>query len=135
MGGFIKINANRVETTALNTKVNKKVFDEFKICCKKQGYPMNVVLESFMQQYRFGNFIIENKRIMKWKGDQEENDTLNTTFNKEIYLSFKKRCKDDGYFVKHVVMAFMELYAKQNLTLGFVTNDTIMSFENINRFY
>ena len=44
MAGFIKIEADRVETTALNTKVNKKVFDEFKICCKTQGYPLNVVL-------------------------------------------------------------------------------------------
>ena len=51
MGGFIKRDVDRVETTALNQKVNKEVFDKFKDYCKELGYPMNVVLETFMLQY------------------------------------------------------------------------------------
>lgn len=126
MAGFIKVNAKRVETTELNTKVNKEVFDEFKVRCKRQGYPMNVILESFMQQYKNGRFEIAKENIEKWKGDPSDTDTLNTTFNKEIYLDFKRMCKDNGYFVKYVIIAFMELYAKHNLVLGFVdVNSTV----------
>ena len=119
MAGFIKIKADRVETTALNTKVNKKVFDEFKICCKTQGYPLNVVLETFMNQYANHRFDLGEEEILKWKGDVEEVDTLNTTFNKEIYSNFKYRCKSDGYFLKHVVVAFMKRYTERNLVLEF----------------
>lgn len=119
MAGFIKIEADRVETTALNTKVNKKVFDEFKICCKTQGYPLNVVLETFMNQYANHRFDLSEEEILRWKGDVEEVDTLNTTFNKEIYSNFKYRCKNDGYFLKHVVIAFMKRYTERNLVLEF----------------
>ena len=43
----------------------------------------------------------------------------NTTFNKEIYQDFKLTCKDNGYFVKHVIMAFMEKFASRNFVLEF----------------
>lgn len=120
MGGFIKRDVERVATTALNTKVNKEVFDDFKDKCKEQGYPLNVMLETFMQQYANGNFHLDDKDIMKFKNDGKEVDTLNTTFNKEIYIAFKSSCKVRGYFVKHVVTAFMEQYAKRNLILEYV---------------
>lgn len=120
MGGYIKRNVERVETTALNTKVNKEAFDAFKDCCKRQGYPLNVMLETFMNQYANGNFHLDDKDIMKFKNDGKEEDTLNTTFNKEIYLRFKSACKVRGYFVKHVIAAFMEKYAEKDLVLGYV---------------
>mgnify|MGYP003323813041 CR=1 FL=1 len=119
MAGYIKIEADRVATTALNTKVNKEVFDKFKVCCKVQGYPLNVMLEVFMQQYASGRFDLDEDEILRWKGDTEEADTLNTTFNKEIYTNFKYKCKGNGYFVKHVVMAFMERYANSDLVLEY----------------
>ena len=119
MGGYIKRNVERVETTALNTKVNKKVFDAFKDCCKEQGYPLNVILETFMRQYANGRFKLKSEDILKFKNDGAEVDTLNTTFNKEIYIDFKSMCKVNGYFVKHVVTAFMEEYAERNLVLEF----------------
>ena len=121
MGGFIKRDVKRVETTALNQKVNKEVFDAFKDICKEQGYPMNVVLETFMQQYANGRFYIKDEDILKWKGDDSDVDTLNTTFSKEIYTNFKYACKDEGYFVKHVITAFMEIYAGRDLLMEFVT--------------
>ena len=82
MAGFIKSKAERVETTALNQKINKEVFDKFKDFCKRQGYPMNVLLETFMQQYANGRFELKHDDIVKWKKDDMEKDTLNTTFNK-----------------------------------------------------
>ena len=120
MGGYIKRDVERVETTALNTKVNKEAFDAFKDCCKRQGYPLNVMLETFMNQYANGNFHLDDKDIMKFKNDGKEEDTLNTTFNKETYLRFKSACKVRGYFVKHVIVAFMEKYAEKDLVLEYV---------------
>lgn len=120
MGGFIKRDVKRVETTALNQKVNKEVFDGFKDYCKELGYPMNVVLETFMQQYANNRFYIKDEDILKWKGDDSDVDTLNTTFSKEIYMNFKFACKDKGYFVKHVVTAFMEKFSNRNLIMEFV---------------
>jgi hypothetical protein len=96
------------------------VFDAFKDRCKEQGYPLNVMLETFMQQYANGNFHLDDEDIMKFKNDGKEEDTLNTTFSKEIYLAFKSSCKLRGYFVKHVIAAFMEQYAKRNLILEYV---------------
>lgn len=125
MGGFIKRDVKRVETTALNQKVNKEVFDAFKDVCKEQGYAMNVVLETFMQQYANGRFHIEDEDILKYKGEKYEVDTLNTTFSKEIYTNFKGVCKDRGYFVKHVVTAFMEIYASKDLIMEFVRVDEV----------
>lgn len=121
MAGFIKgVEVKKAKTTALNTKVNKETFDNFKIRCLELRYPMNVVLEIFMQQYANGRFDIEEGDVLKWKKDDSEVDTLNTTFNKDIYVGFKSACKGNGYFVKHVITAFMEKFAEGNLTLEYV---------------
>ncbi len=125
MGGFIKVDANRVETTALNTKVNKEVFDGFKVCCKELGYPLNVMLETFMQQYANGRFELKEEDILKWKKDGSDVDTLNTTFNKEIYIEFKSTCKSNGYFVKHVITAFMEKFASKKFILEYTNIEDI----------
>lgn len=120
MGGFIKRDAQRVETTALNQKINKEVFDDFKDYCKELGYPMNVVLETFMNQYANGRFKLNANDVLKFKNDGRPVDTLNTTFNKEIYTNFKSVCKLRGFFVKHVITAFMEIYASRNLVMEYV---------------
>lgn len=119
MGKPVSSNAQRVETKALNTKVNKKVFDRFKDCCKEDGYALNVMLETFMRQYTNGRFKIDAEDILKFKNDGAELDTLNTTFNKEIYLDFKTVCKNNGFFVKHVVTAFMEIYVTRSFILEY----------------
>ena len=49
MGKPVTSNVSRAETTALNTKVNKEVFESFKDYCAYLGYPMNVVLETFLK--------------------------------------------------------------------------------------
>lgn len=125
MGKPVTSNVKRVETTALNTKVNKEMFQRFKDACAYLGYPMNVVLESFMRQYSNGRFNMDSADIIKWKNDDSEVDTLNTTFNKEIYLNFKFACKDNGYFVKHVITAFMEKFASGDFILEYVNINEI----------
>lgn len=125
MGKPVNSNAKRMETASLNTKVNKKVFDDFKDCCKELGYPMNVLLETFMQQYANGRFNIDTKDILKWKNDKTEVDTLNTTFNREIYAYFKSYCKSNNFFVKHVIMAFMEKFASRNFVLEYVNIEDV----------
>ena len=118
MAGFIKgIEIKKIETAALNTKVNKEVFDNFKVRCLQMRLPMNVVLETFMLQYTNGRFDLEEADIIKWKKIDGELDTLNTTFNKEIYLDFKKACKKNKFFVKNVIMAFMERFANRKYIL------------------
>lgn len=120
MGKPVSSSVERVETTALNTKINRELFTKFKDCCAYYGYPMNVIIETFMQQYTNGRFNLSHEDILKWKGIEYEEDALNTTFNKEIYHNFKTKCKSNGYFVRHVLMAFMEKYATKNLVLEYV---------------
>ena len=125
MGGYLKVDAQRIETTALNTKIHKELFEDFRIRCKQLGYPMNVMIETFMQQYVNGRFYLDPYDITKWKADDYELETLNTTFNKEIYMNFKNNCKSKGYFVKHVIMAFMETYLSTSFVLEYIEEDRI----------
>lgn len=120
MGKPVSSNVKRAETTALNTKVNKEVFNNFKDCLAYKGYAMNTILEVFMQQYANGKINIDHEDIIKWKMDDSEVDTLNTTFNKEIYLNFKTACKGKGYFVKHIIMAFMEKFSNGDYVMEYV---------------
>ena len=119
MGKPVTSNVPRAETHALNTKVNKKVFEDFKDYCSELGYSMNVMLETFMRQYTNGRFKLSADDILKFKDDGEEVATLNTTFNKEIYIDFKSTCKANGYFVKHVIAAFMEKLASKEYILEY----------------
>lgn len=119
MGKPVTSDVSRAKTTALNTKVNKEVFESFKDYCAYLGYPMNVVLETFMRQYANGRFDLDEEDILKFKNDGKETDTLNTTFNKEIYLAFKSTCKGNGYFVKHIIIAFMEKFASKEFVLEY----------------
>ena len=78
MGGFIKRDVERVETTALNTKIHRETINNFKDYCKHLGYPMNVILEAFMQQYKNGRIELDHNSIVKWKKEDYDVDTLNT---------------------------------------------------------
>ena len=125
MGKPVSSNVPRAETTALNTKVNKEVFEAFKDCCSELGYPMNVMLETFMRQYANGKFKLNKDDILKFKNDGKEIDALNTTFNKKIYTEFKSACKGNGFFVKHVITAFMEKFATKKFVLEYVNVEEV----------
>jgi hypothetical protein len=125
MGKPVSSNVPRAETTPLNTKVNKEVFEAFKDCCSELGYPMNVLLETFMRQYTSGKFKLSEDDILKFKNDGKEVDSLNTTFNKKIYTEFKSTCKGNGFFLKHVITAFMEKFASGNFVLEYVSVEEV----------
>ena len=120
MVGYIKRDVEqRTEHVGLNLKINREVFNSFKDYCKKRGYPMNVMLESFMQQYANGRFQLNSEEINKWKGVECEIDILNTTIDKTIHKAFKSTCKGNGYFLRHVLMAFMAKLVSTQYNLEF----------------
>lgn len=120
MAGFIKVDVKKLPTQALNTQVNKEVFYNFKVKCKQKGLPLNIVIEVFMNQYANRRYELRETDIIRWKEDDGETETLNSTFNKEIYTRFKSVVKNDGYFVKHVISAFIEDYVNNDLTMEFL---------------
>lgn len=120
MGKPVNSNVKRAETTSLNTKINREVFDNFKDYCAYRGVGMNTLLETFMRQYTNGRFDFTINEILKWKNNDEDVDTLNTPINKEIYLDFKSACKINGYFLKHVVTAFMDKLVNGNYVMEFI---------------
>lgn len=123
MGGFIKVDAKKLPTKPLNTQINKDIFYDFKVKCKQRGLPLNLVIEVFMNQYANGKYHLDIDSINKWKEDSGETETLNSTFNKEIYDRFKSVVKGNGLYVKHVISAFIEDYGNNNLMLKFVKSD------------
>lgn len=120
MAGFIKVDVKKLPTHALNTQINKEVFYNFKVKCKQKGLPLNIVIEVFMNQYANRRYELRETDIIKWKEDSGETETLNSTFNKEIYTRFKSVVKNDGYFVRHVISAFIEDYVNNDLTMEFL---------------
>lgn len=122
MAGFIKVEAKKLPTKALNMQINKEIFYDFKVKCKERGLPLNVVIEVFMRQYGNRKYPLERMDILRWKEDNGETETLNSTFNKEVYDKFKDVVKSDGYFIKHVISAFVEDYVKNDLIMEFAIN-------------
>lgn len=120
MAGFIKVDVKKLPTQSLNTQINKEIFYNFKVKCKQRGLPLNIVIEVFMNQYANRRYKLRETDIIRWKEDSGETETLNSTFNKEIYTKFKDVVKNDGYFVKHVVSAFIEDYVNNDLTMEFL---------------
>ena len=122
MAGFIKVKAKKMPTKALNMQINKKIFYEFKVKCKERGLPLNIAIEVFMRQYGNGRYHLDEENILKWKDDNGETETLNSTFNKDVYEKFKDTVKDNGYFIKHIIAAFVEDYVKNDLIMEYRTN-------------
>lgn len=123
MAGFIKVEAKKMPTRALNMQINKEIFYEFKVKCKERGLPLNIVIEVFMRQYALGKYPLSKEKILKWKDDNGETETLNSTFNKEVYEKFKDTVKYDGFFIKHVITAFVEEYVKEDLIMEYTNNN------------
>ena len=70
-----------------------------------------------MIQYRY---ILEEKDIIKWVNGTCETSTLNTPINKDVYYRFKNKVKADGYYIKHVISAFIEDYTNHDMNMEFV---------------
>ena len=123
MAGFIRADVEKFPTRVLNMPINKELFYEFKVKCKQRGLPLNVVIEIFMNQYAHGNYPLSEENILKWKDNNGELDTLNSTFNKKIYNNFKNTVKIKGYFIRHVVAAFIEEYVNNDMTMEYVLEE------------
>lgn len=119
MAGYIKVEVEKIETKQINTLVNAKIFEKFQKKCKERNIQMCTVIETFLRQYSKNRYKFDKVNILKWKMGFGETSTLSTPVNKEIYDKFKDKVKANGYFVKHVLMAFIEDYAKKDLVLEF----------------
>ena len=123
MAGFIKVDVKKLPTKPLNTQINKEIFYDFKVKCKQRGLPLNIVIEAFMSQYANGRYDLDKERVIKWKEDDGETETLNSTFNKEVYDKFKDAVKKDRFFIKHVITVFIEDYVNNDYVLEFVLKE------------
>ena len=72
MAGYIKVKVEKLPTQPLNMQVNKDIFYDFKVKCKKRGLPLNIVIEVFMNQYANGKYHLNREDILKWKEDSGE---------------------------------------------------------------
>ena len=123
MAGYIKVEAEKLETQQINTKVNSKVFEEFQRKCRERNLQMCTVIETFARQYSKNRYKLNEEDILKWKNDFGKTSILSTPINKKIYNQFKDEVKANGYFVKYVLMAFIEDYANQDLIMEFRASD------------
>ena len=56
----------------LNTTIDEEVLNEFKDYCKELGYPMNLIIESFMRQFSGGEFVLKIAKGNKLTVDLED---------------------------------------------------------------
>ena len=120
LAGYIRSEAERLPTKAMNLKVNKNILNDFRVKCKERGLVLNNVIEVFVRQYGNRRYYLNRENILKWKDDNVETETLNCMVDKEAYNKFKELVKGDGLFVRHVVSAFIEDYVGNDLILEFV---------------
>lgn len=73
----VKTDAVPQKRAMLNTTINEKVLNDFKAYCKELGFPMNMLLESFMSQFVEGEFTLKigkaNKLNVDLVDDKKEN--------------------------------------------------------------
>ena len=68
----IKVDTKQMKRAPLNTTINEGVLSAFKSQCKSLGLPMNMLLESFMQQFVSGEFILKIGKANKITVDIDE---------------------------------------------------------------
>ena len=123
MAGYLKVEVKKMEVQPINTKINSEILEEFQKRCKERNLQMCTVIETFARQYSNGRYCLNADDIVKWRNDDGETSTLNTPINKEVYNDFKNVVKSRGFFVKNVLSAFIEDYAKNDLIMEFVGKD------------
>lgn len=68
----IKSDSEPNKRAMLNTTINEGVLTEFKGYCKELGFPMNMILESFMAQFNDGEFKLKIARANKLSVELDE---------------------------------------------------------------
>ena len=120
MAGYLKVEVEKFELQPVNTQIDSEIFEKFQKKCKERNLQMCTVIETFARQYINGRYDIKEKDILKWKDNNNKTSTLNTPINKAIYYQFKNKVKDNGYYVRHILSAFIEDYVDNNLIMEFV---------------
>ena len=120
MAGYIRAEAERLPTKAMNIQVDKNILHNFRVKCKERGLVLNNVIEVFVRQYGNRRYELDRDNILKWKDNNVETDTLNCMINKEAYNKFKDIVKSNGLYIRHVISAFIEDYINNDLILEFV---------------
>ena len=82
---------------------------------------MCTVIETFARQYANNRYDLKREDVLKWKNNNDKTSTLNTPINKEVYYEFKNKVKENGYFMKHILTAFIEDYVKNDMVMEFVS--------------
>lgn len=70
----VKSDAVPQKRAMLNTTINEEVLDDFKSYCKELGFPMNMILESFMSQFVDGEFKLKIGKANRLNVDLVDND-------------------------------------------------------------
>ena len=70
----VKSDAVPIKRAMLNTTINESVLNEFKAYCKELGYPMNMIIESFMGQFVDGEFVLKIGKANKLNVDLSNED-------------------------------------------------------------
>lgn len=120
MAGYLKVDVEKFELQPVNTKIDSDIFEKFQRKCKERNLQMCTVIETFARQYVNNRYVLEESNIIKWSNGNSKTSTLNTPINKDIYYKFKDKVKADGYYIRHVISAFIEDYTKNDMIMEFV---------------
>lgn len=120
MAGYLKVDVEKFELQPINTKIDSDIFEKFQRKCKERNLQMCTVIETFARQYVNNRYVLEESNIVKWSNGNSKTSTLNTPINKDIYYKFKDKVKADGYYIRHVISAFIEDYTKNDMIMEFV---------------
>lgn len=69
----IKTEKKASKRAMLNTTIRTEILDGFKAYCKECGYPMNMILESFMEQFTNGEFKLKIGKANRIEVDIDDN--------------------------------------------------------------
>lgn len=119
MAGYIQVDAKRLPVAYLNTQVDSESLYKFRVKCKERGLVLNNVIETFVIQYSKGRYKLKETNILKYENDNGETETINCAVDKAAYNKFKNVVKDNGYYIKHIINAFIEDYVENNLITEF----------------
>lgn len=79
----IKSKTNANNRAMLNTTIDPEVLEAFKSYCKEIGYPMNMILESFMKQFVTGEFCLKIGKNNRLNVAIEEDDEIEVSEEQE----------------------------------------------------
>lgn len=123
MGGFIRSNVEREETSTLNTAVNTEINEKFKSYCKRYGYPLNVIVETFMKQFMDGKITIGIDEAVELSKNAKDKSSFSTSINAKVHRDFKVYCKENGFKINGAITVFMNKFSDGKFAVELVELD------------